>query len=158
MSRVRTILLMAAGAFATTTLAAQDMSDTLAASIARERLISVETAWGRYDLADPRLDGGELSYAKRFAKSWRTPDSIPSPFPMTGVFRIQRRSGDQRLLFAVAGGLLAGVGSAVASEGRNTGETIGIGLLFSVLGAGGGWLIGSSISRWETMYQRPGPP
>ena len=158
MSRVRTLLLVTAGAFTSTALLAQDMSDTLAASIARERLISVETVWGRYDLQDARLQGGQLSYAKRFGKSWRTPDSIPSPFPMDGVFKIRRRSGDQRLLFAVAGGLLAGVGSAVASDGRNTGETIGIGLLFGALGAGGGWVAGGMVPRWETMYQRPGSP
>ena len=158
MSRVRTLLLVTAGAFATTSLAAQDMSDTLAARIARERLISVETTWGRYDLQDPRLNGGELSYAKRFAKSWRTPDSIPSPFPMDGVFKIRRKSGDHKLLFAVAGGLLAGVGSAVASDGRDSGETIGIALLFGALGAGGGWVAGGMVPRWETMYQRPASP
>jgi hypothetical protein len=67
-------------------------------------------------------------------------------------------AGNKRLLVGVGMGLLAGVSAVVRKHDGSPGETIGFGLLFAGLGFGGGYLIGGSFARWETLYAVPQGP
>ncbi|PYP20842.1 MAG: hypothetical protein DMD53_09770 [Gemmatimonadetes bacterium] len=130
-------------------------------------------AWGRAELTEPRVDADTIRYSRaRVLASFSTPSALPQPrglvlpqpLPLEDLTEIQVPSGNDAAHGAVAGGLLLGLIGLVAGvatsscdsclgRGASAGNVIGVALIGGAIGAGIGALLGSTSTRWMTVYR-----
>jgi len=135
--------------------------------------IRVLGVWGRADLTEPKLSADTIRYARsRIHASFSTPSALPLPLSLTlpqplflgDVTEVQVPAGNDAGHGAVAGGLLLGGLMLVATvatsscdsciaSGTSAGDVIGATLVAGAIGAGIGALIGSTSTRWKTVYR-----
>jgi Trk-type K+ transport system membrane component len=135
--------------------------------------IRVVGAWGRAELAEPSVSAGTIRYSRaRALTSFSAPSALPlslslilpQPLPLADVTEVQVPAGNDAVHGAVVGGLLLGglmlvAGVAASScdacitSGASAGDVISVTLVAGAIGAGIGALLGSTSTRWKTVYR-----
>ena len=153
-------------------LRAQTTSAPFQVQINAAAKIRVVGAWGRAELTEPKVSLDSIRYTRsEVLASVATPNALPLPLSLTlpqplslaDVTEVQVPAGHDTGHGAVAGGLLLGglmLVAAVATSscnscitgGTSAGDVIRGTVVAGAIGAGIGALVGSTSTRWKTVY------